>query len=92
MLFSAEPEGTGDGERYKLVVSCSTDGGKTWPHSINVNGDKKAGYSSLGVIRQATALIVVWEHSPHADDPIGENLLVDVIPTDWCKSKGTSVD
>ena len=75
VIYSAEPEGTKQGARYKLVVSCSTDGGRTWPHSTNVNSDHMAGYSSLGVMKQGSQLLVVWDHERDEVHTIGEQPL-----------------
>ena len=88
VLYSAEPEGTKQAARTKLVVSCSTDKGRTWPHSINLNGDHFAGYSGLAVMRQGTELLAVWDHEAGDTHTVGEQPLFEVIDTSWCVSKG----
>ena len=73
---------TDEGPRYKLVVSCSTNKGKTWHASTTPYGNDKAGYSSLGLYDDASKLIVVYEQS--LSDGIGMNFRYDTIETKWC--------
>jgi hypothetical protein len=82
-LYSSEPVGISDSPRAKLVVSCSLDGGKTWPHSININGDKRAEYSSLKY--HSAHLTVAWGYNDNFDSTVGEQILSTVIPTHWCQ-------
>ena len=82
-LYSSEPAGTSEGARSKLVVSCSLDGGRTWPHSIGVNGDKRAEYSAL--LYHSGHLVVAWGWNDNFEHTVGEQVLSTVIPIHWCE-------
>mgnify|MGYP002631977601 CR=1 FL=1 len=88
VVYTAEPKGTKDGSLRELIVSCSKDGGKTWPKSITVNGAHYAGYSRLGWLHPGTAepktLLVVWDHERDDVHTVGAAPLSQVIDTKWC--------
>ena len=88
VLYAAEPKGTKDGSLRELILSCSKDGGKTWPKSININGAHYAGYSSLGWRspgkNQPKTLLVVWDHERDDVHTVGAAPLSQVIDTNWC--------
>merc|ERR1711907_507599 len=88
VMFTAAPEGTDEGPRYKLVISCSTNQGKTWHASTTPHGNDKAGYSSLGVYADASKLIVVYEQS--LSNGVGMNFRHDTIDTKWCPMSSPS--
>jgi len=89
-LWTAEPKGTDDGSLRQLILSCSTDGGKTWPKSYNINGAHYAGYSSLGWLNPAKSqpneLLVVWDHEKDDIHTVGAAPLRQIVNTDnFCK-------
>ncbi len=63
-LFSMEPRGK---KRTQMVLSCSADGGSTWPESRAVNGDRRGGYSDLVVLGDKN-LLAVWEDGAKPSD------------------------
>ena len=88
VVYTAEPKGTKDGSLRELILSCSKDGGKTWPKSININGAHYAGYSTLGWRSNGKnvpkTLLVVWDHERDDVHTVGAAPLSQVIGTDWC--------
>lgn len=90
-LYSSEPAGMTNGDcpsdtscpRARLVVSCSLDGGKTWPHSISINGNQRAEYSDLVYYRGH--VIVAWGWNDNFEHTVGEQILSKVIPIHWCQ-------
>ena len=85
-LWTAEPKGTEDGSLRQLILSCSSDGGKTWPKSTNINGAHYAGYSNLGWLNhgknQKNELLVVWDHEKDDAHTVGAAPLSQVVNTD----------
>ena len=83
-LYFSEPTGT---DRTNLVMRCSHDGGKTWPGSLAVNGNKPAAYSALLPIADANSahgykLLAMWEQFPNRGPPA--SFLAQHIGVDWC--------
>ena len=60
------------------------DGGKTWPHSTNINGDKRAEYSALAHYNNGD-LVVAWGYNDVFGHTVGEHILVTTIKTGWCE-------
>lgn len=81
-VFWSEPAGGKDGARQDLKVFCSTDGGKTWPHSISVDGEARAEYSSIKLA--GNSLIVTFGWNSVFGHTVGGNILSAVVPTHWC--------
>jgi len=74
VLYSAEPQLK---KRNGMTVSCSRDGGASWPSSRGVNGDNRGGYSDLTGI-SGGGLLMVWE------DGDSGNMFYAEIGTGWC--------
>jgi len=73
ILYTVEPQGK---DRTSMTISCSKDGGKTWPSSRGINGDAPGGYSDLIAINDG--ILVLWE-----DGNTG-NILSTQIGKAWC--------
>ena len=73
ILYTVEPQGA---KRTSMTISCSKDGGKTWPSSRGINGDARGGYSDLLPINGG--ILVVWE-----DGNTG-NMFSAQIGNGWC--------
>jgi len=93
-IYESEPVGIDDKDcpgracaRAKLTLRCSLDGGKSFPHSIVVNGDHRAEYSALHYFGTASGpqLLVAWTYLNTFDTTDGEHILTSVYPIDWCK-------
>merc|ERR1711907_496611 len=83
-LYSSEPAGGPDSARSRMVVSCSLDGGKTWPHSTTINGNQRAEYSTLWLSGSNARLVAAWGWNDSFGHTVGEQILSIVIKTNWC--------
>jgi hypothetical protein len=72
-IYTCEPDGR---KRREMTLSCSTDGGATYPNTRGLNGDKPGGYSDLSAF--SDFLLAVWE-----DNETG-NMFAAQVGYGWC--------
>ena len=48
-------------KRSAMRIYCSRDEGHTWPSKVDVNDDRKGGYSDMVGLRSGKELLLVWE-------------------------------